>query len=132
MFTQARFNVKGIKTIEDLSVIPITIKDNLQQHNDDFLCVPRSKIIEYSSTSGTLGSPVTIALTENDLERLTYNQYSSFISPDGSTNDIYQLMLAMGRQFMTSMAYYSVIRKLGEQESSGWVPACLHYNGKPL
>lgn len=113
LFTQARFNVKGIKTIEDLSVIPITIKENLQQHNDAFLCVPRNKIIEYSSTSGTLGSPVTIALTENDLERLTYNEYSSFISAGGSANDIYQLMLTMDRQFMAGMAYYSGIRKLG-------------------
>ena len=113
LFTQARFNVKGIKTIEDLSVIPITIKENLQQHNDDFLCVPRNKIIEYSSTSGTLGSPVTIALTENDLERLTYNEYSSFVSAGGSVDDIYQLMLTMDRQFMAGMAYYSGIRKLG-------------------
>ncbi|MBK5273193.1 MAG: AMP-binding protein [Bacteroidia bacterium] len=113
LFTQARFNVKGIKTIEDLSVIPITLKENLQQHNDDFLCVPRNKIIEYSSTSGTLGSPVTIALTENDLQRLTYNEYSSFVSAGGSSNDIYQLMLTMDRQFMAGMAYYSGIRKLG-------------------
>jgi phenylacetate-CoA ligase len=113
LFTQARFNVKGIKTIEDLSVIPVTIKENLQQHNDAFLCVPRNKIIEYSSTSGTLGSPVTIALTENDLERLTYNEYSSFVSAGGSADDIYQLMLTMDRQFMAGMAYYSGIRKLG-------------------
>ena len=113
LFTQARFNVKGIKTIEDLSVIPITIKENLQQRNDSFLCVPRNKIIEYSSTSGTLGSPVTIALTENDLDRLTYNEYSSFVSTEGSSNDIYQLMLTMDRQFMAGMAYYSGIRKLG-------------------
>ena len=61
--------------MEDLNVIPVTIKEDLQQHNDDFLCVPRNKIIEYSSTSGTLGSPVTIVLTENDLDRLTYNEY---------------------------------------------------------
>lgn len=113
LFTQARFNVKGIKTIEDLLAIPVTIKENLQQHNDDFLCVPRSKIIEYSSTSGTLGSPVTIALTENDLERLTYNEYSSFVSAGGSANEIYQLMLTMDRQFMAGMAYYAGIRKLG-------------------
>ena len=113
LFTQARFNVKGIKTIEDLSVIPVTIKENLQQHNEAFLCVPRNKIIEYSSTSGTLGSPVTIALTENDLERLTYNEYSSFISAGGTSDDIYQLMLTMDRQFMAGMAYYSGIRKLG-------------------
>ena len=113
LFTQARFNVKGIKTIEDLHVLPVTSKENLQQHNDAFLCVPRNKIIEYSSTSGTLGSPVTIALTENDLERLTYNEYCSFVSAGGSANDIYQLMLTMDRQFMAGMAYYSGIRKLG-------------------
>ena len=113
LFTQARFNVKGIRTIEDLHVLPVTTKENLQQHNDAFLCVPRNKIIEYSSTSGTLGSPVTIALTENDLERLTYNEYSSFVSAGGSANDIYQLMLTMDRQFMAGMAYYSGIRKMG-------------------
>ena len=113
LFTQARFNVKGIRTIEDLLAIPVTIKENLQQHNDDFLCVPRNKIIEYSSTSGTLGSPVTIAHTENDLQRLTYNEYSSFVSAGGSANDIYQLMLTMDRQFMAGMAYYSGIRKMG-------------------
>ncbi len=113
LFTQSRFNIKGIKTIEDLSVIPLTIKENLQQRNNDFLCVPRNKIIEYSSTSGTLGSPVTIALTENDLTRLTYNEYCSFLNAGGTPDDIYQLMLTMDRQFMAGMAYYSGIRKLG-------------------
>jgi len=112
-FSQAKFNPRGIKTIEDLAVIPVTIKEDLQQRNDDFLCVPRNKIIEYSSTSGTLGNPVTVMLTENDLERLACNEYSSFVSADGSVNDTYQLMLTLDRQFMAGMAYYSGIRKLG-------------------
>ena len=89
------------------------MKENLQQRNDDFLCVPRNRIIEYSSTSGTLGSPVTIALTENDLNRLTYNEYSSFVSAGGTAEDVFQLMLTMDRQFMAGMAYYAGIRKLG-------------------
>ena len=113
LFTNAGFNTKGIRTIEDLSVLPVTIKEDLQQRNDDFLCVPRNKIIEYSSTSGTLGSPVTIALTENDLNRLTYNEYASFVSTEGSSKDIYQLMLTLDRQFMAGMAYYAGIRRLG-------------------
>jgi phenylacetate-CoA ligase len=112
-FSKARFNPSGIKTMEDLSVIPVTIKEDLQQRNDDFLCVPRNKIIEYSSTSGTLGNPVTIMLTENDLERLACNEYASFVSTEGSVNDIYQLMLTLDRQFMAGMAYYSGIQKLG-------------------
>ena len=112
-FSKARFNPSGIKTMEDLSVIPVTIKEDLQQRNDDFLCVPRSKIIEYSSTSGTLGNPVTIMLTENDLARLACNEYASFVSTEGSVNDIYQIMLTLDRQFMAGMAYYSGIQKLG-------------------
>lgn len=113
LFTKAQFNTKGIRTIEDLSVIPVTVKEDLQQRNDDFLCVPINQVIEYSSTSGTLGSPVTIALTENDLNRLTYNEYASFVSIEGTSNDIYQLMLTMDRQFMAGMAYYAGIRRLG-------------------
>ena len=113
LFTKTGFNPKGIKAIEDLSVMPTTIKEDLQQRNDDFLCVPRNMIIDYSSTSGTLGSPVTIALTENDLERLAHNEYNSFISAGGTADDTYQMMLTLDRQFMAGMAYYSGIRKLG-------------------
>ncbi len=77
------------------------------------MCVPQSKIIEYTATSGTLGSPVTIALTENDLQRLALNEYGSFLCADGQPDDIFQLMLTLDRQFMAGMAYYSGIRKLG-------------------
>ncbi|MBK8494277.1 MAG: AMP-binding protein [Ferruginibacter sp.] len=112
-FSKARFNPSGIKTMEDLGVIPVTIKEDLQQRNEDFLCVPRNKIIEYSSTSGTLGNPVSIMLTENDLQRLACNEYASFVSADGSVNDVYQLMLTLDRQFMAGMAYYMGIQKLG-------------------
>lgn len=113
LFTKARFNVKGIKTLEDLWVLPTTTKEDLQQRNDDFICVPREKIIEYCSTSGTLGNPVMVALTENDLNRLTFNEYLSFISADGKPTDVYQLMLTLDRQFMAGVAYHSGIRSMG-------------------
>ncbi|HTB99773.1 MAG TPA: AMP-binding protein [Ferruginibacter sp.] len=113
LFAQHHINVADIKTLDDLKKIPTTTKEDLQQRNNDFLCVARDKIIEYSSTSGTLGSPVTIVLTENDLNRLAYNEYSSFTCADGLPTDIYQLMLTLDRQFMAGMAYYSGIRKIG-------------------
>lgn len=113
LFIKNGIDVADIKTLSDLPRIPVSVKENLQQRNDDFLCVGRDKIIEYTSTSGTLGSPVTIALTENDLKRLAYNEYTSFVCADGLPSDIYQLMLTLDRQFMAGMAYYSGIRKLG-------------------
>ena len=113
LFAKHHININNINTVADLSLIPTTTKDDLQQRNNDFLCVPPEKIIEYTSTSGTLGSPVTIALTENDLQRLAFNEYNSFKCADGSGNDTYQLMLTLDRQFMAGIAYYSGIRKLG-------------------
>lgn len=113
LFRQHHIHIDRIKTVTDLVQIPPTTKEELQQRNDDFLCVDRNLVIEYTSTSGTLGSPVTIALTEHDLQRLAYNEYASFVCADGSPDDLYQLMLTLDRQFMAGMAYYSGIRKLG-------------------
>jgi len=113
LFAKHHIAIDAIKTLEDLTKLPTTSKEDLQQRNNDFLCVGRDKIIEYASTSGTLGSPVTIALTDNDLNRLTDNEYNSFKCADGSAADIYQLMLTLDRQFMAGIAYYSGLRKLG-------------------
>jgi phenylacetate-CoA ligase len=113
LFAEHHINIDDIKSVADLSLIPVTTKDDLQQHNDAFQCVSTEQVVEYMSTSGTLGSPVTIALTENDLNRLAYNEYNSFLCADGTKNDTYQLMLTLDRQFMAGIAYYSGIRKLG-------------------
>jgi len=113
LFAKHNITVSDIKTLADLTKIPTTEKDDLQKRNNDFLCVPADKVVEYTSTSGTLGGPVTIALTENDLIRLAHNEYNSFLCADGSKDDIYQLMLTLDRQFMAGIAYYMGIRKIG-------------------
>lgn len=113
LFTRHKVDIGTIKTLADLTLLPTTNKEDLQQRNNDFLCIDAGEIIEYTSTSGTLGSPVTIALTENDLNRLTTNEYNSFKCADGSAADTYQLMLTLDRQFMAGIAYYMGLRKLG-------------------
>jgi phenylacetate-CoA ligase len=113
LLTDHDVKIESVKTLEDLIKLPVTTKDDLQRSNWDFLCVPKNKIVEYTSTSGTMGRPVTIALTENDLQRLAYNECISFACADGTSEDIYQLMLTLDRQFMAGIAYYQGIRKLG-------------------
>ena len=69
MFESNNIDITTIKSIADLAKIPTTSKQDLQSHNADFLCVDPTKVIDYVTTSGTLGEPVTFALTENDLQR---------------------------------------------------------------
>lgn len=113
IFKDHGIDVNDFRKLSDLTAYPTTGKDDFHTHNWDFLCVPKSRIVEYTSTSGTLGTPVTIALTEGDLQRLAYNECISFSCADGSPDDVYQLMLTLDRQFMAGMAYYEGIRKLG-------------------
>ncbi len=96
-----------------LTDLPTTSKEDLQLNNWDFLCVGKNKIAEYTATSGTLGTPVTIALTGNDLERLAYNEYCSFLNMGLSGADTIQLLLTLDKQFMAGMAYYQGASKLG-------------------
>jgi phenylacetate-CoA ligase len=113
IFSKHGINIDTIKSLKDLTKIPTTSKDQLQQYNDDFLCVPKNKIIDYVTTSGTLGDPVTFALTDNDLERLAYNEAISFACAGVGEEDVLQLMTTMDRRFMAGLAYFLGVRKLG-------------------
>lgn len=113
VFKQHNISINSIHTLEDLTTIPTTSKEDLQKYNDDFICVPKHKIIDYVTTSGTLGEPVTFALTDNDLERLAYNEAISFACAGVKQNDILQLMTTMDRRFMPGLAYFLGVRKLG-------------------
>lgn len=112
LFQNEGININDVNSIEDLQKIPVTSKTDLQQYNDDFFCVPMHKIIDYATTSGTLGSPVTFGLTDEDLERLAYNEAISFACAGIKEGDVVQLMTTMDRRFMAGLAYFLGLRKL--------------------
>jgi phenylacetate-CoA ligase len=112
-FREEKIDIHQIKTLEDLTKIPVTSKEDLQRRTKDFICVDPGKIIDYNTTSGTLGEPVTFVLTEKDLERLAYNEYLSLICSDGKPEDIYQMMVTIDRRFMAGIAYFLGLRKMG-------------------
>lgn len=113
VFKEHDINPTSINTIEDLQQIPLTTKEDLQQHNDDFICVDRRKIIDYVTTSGTMGKPVTFALTDKDLDRLAYNEATSFASAGVTEEDVLLLTTTIDRRFMAGLAYFLGARKLG-------------------
>lgn len=113
LFKEHNINVSAIKTLSDLTKLPTTCKDDLQHDNDAFRCVPKSAIVDYASTSGTLGTPVTFGLTDNDLNRLAYNEAISLACAGIKKGDVVQLMTTIDRRFMAGLAYFLGVRQLG-------------------
>ncbi|WP_417352770.1 phenylacetate--CoA ligase family protein [Flavobacterium alkalisoli] len=112
LFEKEGIDITTINTLEDLQQLPLTTKEQLQEYNDDFLCVPKSHIIDYTTTSGTSGKPVTFGLTDKDLDRLAYNEAISFICSGIKEGDVVQLMTTIDRRFMAGLAYFLGLRKI--------------------
>lgn len=113
LFAKNGIDIQCIRTLEDLNCIPFTEKKDLQLYNEDFLCCPKEKIIDYITTSGTLGEPVTFGCTEKDLQRLAYNEKKSFSCAGLRPGNILQLMTTIDKRFMAGLAYFLGIRELG-------------------
>ena len=112
-FRENGVDVGAIRHLEDLTRLPFTEKKDLQLHNWDFLCCPREKIVDYVTTSGTLGEPVSFACSDKDLQRLAYNEKKSFACAGLGPGNILQLMTTIDKRFMAGLAYFLGIRELG-------------------
>lgn len=116
-YYKAQFEKLGIDVatigLDNLSSLPFTTKDDLAKYNESFLCVHKSAIVDYITTSGTLSNPVSFYLTENDTLRLGSNEAAALTLAGGTSDDIYQLMVTMDKQFMAGLAYYLGIKKMG-------------------
>ena len=113
MFETSGIDPSSIIFIEDLQKLPFTDKKDLQLHEEDFLCCPREDIVDFVTTSGTLGDPVTFGCTDRDLERLAYNEKKSFECAGVKKGDVVQLMTTIDKRFMAGLAYFLGIREMG-------------------
>ena len=112
-FNDEKIDIQKIKKLEDLVNITPTDKDSLQKNYRSFLCVDESEIVDYLTTSGTSGEPVVFGLTENDLQRLEYNEYLSLMTAGITKQSTVQLMTTLDRRFIAGFAYYLGLRKIG-------------------
>ncbi len=68
-FDKAGFKVDDLKTLDDVSKIPFTTKDDLRKaYPFGLFAVPEDEIVEIHSTSGTTGTPVVSGYTKKDLD----------------------------------------------------------------
>ncbi|MCW3170230.1 AMP-binding protein [Chryseobacterium sp. 09-1422] len=113
LFRENNIQISDVHTLEDLQKIPTTSKNDIQQNNDDFFCVSQTQIVDYSTTSGTLGDPVTFGLSENDMERIAYNEAISLACAGIQKGDVVQMITTIDKRFIAGLAYLLGLRKMG-------------------
>ncbi len=111
------FNEKGLLpsdiTVDTLQRLPFTTKLDIVQDNWAFLSVRKRDISEVVSTTGTTGAPIFLALTANDLERLTYNEERNFGHIGVGKGDLFHIAVTCDNLFIAGIAYYRGLIKLG-------------------
>lgn len=112
-WAEVGIEVDRIRTLEDLRQLPFTSKQDLQAYNGEFISVERRQLVDYVTTSGTMGDPVVVALTDGDLDRLAYNERSSFETAGLTADDTLLLTTTLDRRFMAGLAYFLGARALG-------------------
>lgn len=111
LFAELKINWDDF-SLNDFRGLPFTTKQDISENNLEFLAVGIDKVADFSTTSGTSGAPITIFSTKTDLEILADNEAYSFGLVGANSNDVFQLMTSMDKQFMAGLAYYLGAQKL--------------------
>ena len=97
----------------DFTSIPTLNKTVLSDNLEAFLCVPRERVVDIVTTSGSTGAPLLCLLTEADMQRLALNEHHSFRCVGLSSADTVLLAVTLDRCFIAGMAYFLGLRMLG-------------------
>ena len=112
-FKQKGIDPATVRSLDDLPSLPFTTKDDLARDHAAFLSVPRRAVIDNVATSGSLGAPVPLLLTERDLQRLAENEHNSLVTAGVTPDDVVQVITTLNKRFMAGMAYFLGLRELG-------------------
>ncbi|MEM2985112.1 MAG: hypothetical protein QXL24_07810, partial [Candidatus Jordarchaeaceae archaeon] len=71
-FKKAGLNPEDIKSVENITKIPFTFKDDLRENYPfKMFAKPLEEIVRLHASSGTSGSPTVVGYTRNDIETWT-------------------------------------------------------------
>ena len=90
-FDDAGVRPEYIKTLEDISKIPFTVKEELRRSQEehppfgDFHCIPPEEGVRVFQTTGTTGTPVRSLLSKKDWLVNYYDQFMYFMYGYGIT-----------------------------------------------
>ena len=102
-----------ITSLEDIHTLPFTARQDLDKHGEGIQTVPDKEIVDLALTSGTTGPPVKVPYTEDDLDRLAFNETIAFWGAGVRPEDVCLIAVTLDRCFVAGLAYYNGLVRLG-------------------
>ena len=95
-FQKANVKPDDIKSLADISKIPLTTREELEQNFYKILPVPKSEISTVRMSSGTTGSPLKIAHTKQDVAMIAEASARRLRYHGVTSSDVIQITSAYG------------------------------------
>jgi phenylacetate-CoA ligase len=94
---QAGLGPESIQTIDDLSKLPFTTKQDLRDNYPfGLFAVPMSEIVRVHASSGTTGKPTVVGYTRNDISTWSEVMARTLTSAGANRNDFIQVAYGYG------------------------------------
>jgi len=112
-FKDAGVHPSEIKSLDDLSKLPFTKKQDLRD-NYPFgtFCVPLSQVVRFHASSGTTGKPTVVGYTANDIRNWVESLCRALVSCGVSSEDIMQIAYGYGL-FTGGLGFHYAAERLG-------------------
>lgn len=114
-YYRSRLSADRIRRATPTSLVdlPLTAKAEISRYNDQFSAVALRQVADIVFSSGTTGLPTQIIYTQQDLERLAYNEQQAFDACGFTEEDVVLLTCTMDRCFIAGLAYFLGSRARG-------------------
>ncbi|MGQ4875428.1 MAG: phenylacetate--CoA ligase family protein [Promethearchaeia archaeon] len=112
-FKELGITPDDIKSVEDITKLPLTYKTDLRDHYPFGLnAVPMEKIVRIHASSGTTGKPTVVSYTQKDIEDWTELMARTVMAPGITHKDIIQNAYGYGL-FTGGLGFHYGAEKIG-------------------
>ena len=102
-----------VKSLDDLAKLPFLTKDDFRDaYPLKMSTVPRNELLEFHMSSGSTGTPVVMAYTENDLDQWAECMARCYAMAGLAKGDAFQIIPTFGL-FNGGFGFYHGARKAG-------------------
>lgn len=112
-FNEAKLDPRSIRTVEDLTKIPFTVKTDLRDNYPlGLLAVDSNRLYALHASSGTTGKPIVVAYTRGDLDRWGRLMGRTYDAAGARKGDVVQNMFGYGL-FTGGLGFHYGARAIG-------------------